>query len=388
MINYKQMGTPEFVRSTEEVEAPFTNTPESSGDAEVISLIGRLSLASAPEQEIPAESDDPDTDEEFIFPEHDPKEDIMVELREGLDSLRHGKRTRHTHTDRESGAGGSLEALDVFLKQVRQTGRLLTAQEEIALAKRIERGDLAAKQKLINKNLRLVLSQARRYQGRGLDLPDLLQEGMIGLIRASEKFDWRRGYKFSTYGILWIRQALQRGLQNSGKTIRLPVHVAGDLRKVEKHEGLLIAKLGPDHRPTVEELMQATDLSREKVIQALAARDMQVLSLDKLVGDEGDTPYGDLLPANVDVAAEATENLAHEAQEEAFREMVMGSRGGLSDKERRVLELRFGLGDQAEHTYTQIGRVVGISPLTAQKLEQNALNKLQRNEHFAQRLGR
>jgi RNA polymerase primary sigma factor len=388
MINYKQMGTPEFARSVEEIETPFPHAPETAGGAEVISLVGRLSLAPAPEEVVADEFDDPDTDEEFIFPEHDPKKDIMAELREGLADLRHGKQTR-AHPNVEADEGSNLEALEVFLKQVRQTGRLLTGEEEIALAKRIERGDLAAKEKLINKNLRLVISQARRFQGRGLDLPDLVQEGMVGLIRASEKFDWRRGYKFSTYGTLWIKQALQRGLQNYSNTIRLPVHVAGDLRKVEKREGLLIAKAGQDYKPTVEELVQETGLNSERVTRALAARDMiQVLSLDKPVGEDNEMVFGDLLPSPVDVAAEVTEGLAYEEQEEAFRDMVMGSRGGLSDKERRVLELRFGLGDEAAHTYTQIGRIIDISPLKVQKLEQNALNKLQRNEHFAQRLGR
>ena len=146
---------------------------------------------------------------------------------------------------------GSMESLELFFREAR-THELLTAAEEIELAKRIERGDLEAKTRMINANLRLVVAQARRYQGHGLPLEDLVQEGMLGLIRAVEKFDWRKGFKFSTYGTLWIRQAIQRGLQNSGRTIRVPVHVAQRQVKVRKVESELALKLGRE--PTDEEV--------------------------------------------------------------------------------------------------------------------------------------
>ncbi len=146
-------------------------------------------------------------------------------------------------TNEEERSAGVVESLELFLRRAR-LHPLLTAAEEIELAKRIERGDLEAKERMINANLRLVVSQARRYQGHGLPMEDLVQEGMLGLIRAVEKFDWRRGFKFSTYGTLWIRQAIQRGLQNHGRTIRVPVHVSQRQVKVRKIEGELSTKLG------------------------------------------------------------------------------------------------------------------------------------------------
>jgi len=156
----------------------------------------------------------------------------------------------------------SADPVRSYLKEIGRVP-LLTAAEEIELAKRIERGDLAAKERMINSNLRLVVSQARRYQGHGLPMEDLVQEGMLGLIRAVEKFDWRRGFKFSTYGTLWIRQALQRGLQNHGRTIRLPVHVAQRQTKVRKVESELGTKLGRE--PTDEEIAAVAELSVDEV---------------------------------------------------------------------------------------------------------------------------
>jgi RNA polymerase primary sigma factor len=162
------------------------------------------------------------------------------------------------------GATGSMteNSLDLFLRAARAHA-LLTAEEEVDLAQRIERGDLEAKERMINSNLRLVVSQARRYQGHGLPMEDLVQEGMLGLIRAVEKFDWRRGFKFSTYGTLWIRQALQRGLQNHGRTIRLPVHVAQRQTKVRKVESELSTKLGRE--PTDEEIAAEAKIDVDEV---------------------------------------------------------------------------------------------------------------------------
>src|SRR5205085_3921082 len=156
------------------------------------------------------------------------------------------------------------ESLEQFFSQARRYP-LLTAAEEVELAKRIERGDLEAKERMINSNLRLVVSQARRYQGLGLPMGDLVQEGMLGLIRAVEKFDWRRGFKFSTYGTLWIRQAIQRGLQNTGRTIRVPVHVAQREVKVRKIESELSTKLGRE--PTDEEIAAAAKLPVDEVTE-------------------------------------------------------------------------------------------------------------------------
>src|SRR5437868_15280971 len=159
---------------------------------------------------------------------------------------------------------------------------LLRAEEEIELAKRIERGDLDAKERMINSNLRLVVSQARRYQGHGLSMEDLVQEGMLGLIRAVEKFDWRRGFKFSTYGTLWIRQAIQRGLQNHGRTIRVPVHVAQRQVKIRKLEGELNNRL--QREPTDEEIAALAELSEDEVIE-LRELSRGLASLDQPVSE-------------------------------------------------------------------------------------------------------
>ena len=185
----------------------------------------------------------------------------------------------------------TLDSLQLLLREAGRF-RLLTPAEEIELAKRIEKGDLMAKERMINSNLRLVVANARRYQGQGLALGDLIQEGMLGLIRAVEKFDWRKGFRFSTYATLWIRQAIQRGLENTSRTIRLPVHVAQRSRKVGRIERELTTKLG--HEPTDEEIADAADLPLADVIEIRKA-DRAVVSLDKPVGDDGDTSFGDLL---------------------------------------------------------------------------------------------
>src|SRR6202161_916224 len=190
---------------------------------------------------------------------------------------------RQTAAESRAAAGpvGAMteNSLDLFLRAARQHP-LLTADEEVELAKRIERGDLEAKERMINSNLRLVVSQARRYQGHGLPMEDLVQEGMLGLIRAVEKFDWRRGFKFSTYGTLWIRQALQRGLQNHGRTIRVPVHVSQRQVKVRKVESELSTKLGRE--PTDEEIAAVTEIPLEEVIE-LRELSRAMTSLDQPV---------------------------------------------------------------------------------------------------------
>src|SRR5918995_1718247 len=200
-------------------------------------------------------------------------------------------RPKDTEQQYQADVDPTLDSLQLLL---REAGRftLLTPAEEIELAKRIEKGDLVAKERMINSNLRLVVANARRYQGQGLALGDLIQEGMLGLIRAVEKFDWRKGFRFSTYATLWIRQAIQRGLENTSRTIRLPVHVAQRSRKVGRIERELTTKLG--HEPTDEEIASAADLPLADVIEIRKA-DRAVVSLDKPVGDEGDTSFGDLL---------------------------------------------------------------------------------------------
>ncbi len=260
---------------------------------------------------------------------------------------------------------GLAESLDLFFRDARRHA-LLSAAEEIELAKRIERGDLGAKDRMINANLRLVVSQARRYQGHGLPLEDLVQEGMLGLIRAVEKFDWRRGFKFSTYGTLWIRQAIQRGLQNSGRTIRLPVHVAQRQVKVRKVESELSVTLGRD--PTDDEIANVAELPVEQVseIRELAR---SLTSLDQPVSDDGEVVLGDLLPSD---RPGAFDELADQLREQQVAEAL----ARLPQRERNVIELRFGLSGDEPRSTRQTGTELGISAAQASELEEQALRRL------------
>ena len=188
-------------------------------------------------------------------------------------------------------AAATTDALQLFLNEIRRYP-LLTAAEEVELAKRIEQGDLEAKERMINSNLRLVVSIAKKYQGQELSLLDLIQEGIFGLIRAAEKFDWRKGYKFSTYATFWVRQAIQRGLANKARTIRIPVHIGQRERKIARAERELQAKHGRE--PTDEEIAEAAELPLAQVQEVREAA-RTVTSLDRPVGEEGDTALGDLL---------------------------------------------------------------------------------------------
>src|SRR5688572_1515635 len=247
---------------------------------------------------------------------------------------------------------------------------LLTPAEEIELSKRVEKGDLAAKERMINSNLRLVVSVARKYQGQGLPIGDLVQEGILGLIRAVEKFDWRKGFRFSTYGTLWIRQAIQRGLENTSRTIRLPVHMSQRARKVARIERELILKLG--HEPTNEEIANAAELTIEEV-EEIKSADQAPASLDKTVGDDGDTAFGDLLAADQQSPEEeVTEAWASDVLQTAVKD--------LPEQERRVIELRFGAGPEGKmHTLGQAGKVLGVSAERTRQIEERALRRLSQN---------
>jgi RNA polymerase primary sigma factor len=264
------------------------------------------------------------------------------------------------------GSGAMTEnSLDLFLRAARAHA-LLTADEEIELAKRIERGDLAAKERMINSNLRLVVSQARRYQGHGLPMEDLVQEGMLGLIRAVEKFDWRRGFKFSTYGTLWIRQALQRGLQNHGRTIRLPVHVAQRQTKVRKVESELSTKLGRE--PTDEEIAAEAKLDVDEVAE-LRELTRGLTSLDQPVGEDGETAFGDLLASDRPEPSD-------EVEQAERQELISGAVGLLPEAERNVIRLRFGLAGTEPLNLRQTGIELGIPLGKARELEQQGLSRL------------
>jgi RNA polymerase primary sigma factor len=257
------------------------------------------------------------------------------------------------------------DSLELFLREVR-AHPLLTAAEEVELAKRIEQGDLEAKERMINANLRLVVSQARRYQGHGLPMEDLVQEGMFGLIRAVEKFDWRRGFKFSTYGTLWIRQAIQRGLQNHGRTIRVPVHVAQRQVKVRRLESELSTKLSRE--PTDEEIAEAAGIPVDEVAE-LRELSQGLASLDQPVGETGETVFGELLASD---RPEPDDEVAASDRDQRVSEVVER----LPEAERKVIRLRFGLTGDEPHSFRQIGSELGITQERARQLEQQGLNRL------------
>ncbi len=267
----------------------------------------------------------------------------------------------------------TTDSLELFLRQAR-IHPLLTAAEEIELTQRIERGDLEAKERMINSNLRLVVSQARRYQGHGLSMEDLVQEGMLGLIRAVEKFDWRRGFKFSTYGTLWIRQAIQRGLQNHGRTIRVPVHVAQRQVKVRRIESELSTKLSRE--PTDEEVAEAAELEVEDV-REMRELSRGLASLDQPVGEDGETAFGELLAAD---RPEPVEEVLDADRDRRINDIV----GQLPEAEREVIRLRFGLTGDEPRTLRQAGSELGISAERARELEERGLRALAANNELDQ----
>jgi RNA polymerase primary sigma factor len=259
----------------------------------------------------------------------------------------------------------TTDALQLFLNEIRRYP-LLTAGQEVELSKRIEQGDLAAKERMINSNLRLVVSIAKKYQGQELSLLDLIQEGIFGLIRASEKFDWRKGYKFSTYATFWIRQAIQRGLANKARTIRIPVHIGQRERKIARAERELSAKLGRE--PSDDEIAREAELPLDQVEEVREAA-RTVTSLDRPVGEEGDTALGDLLeggapPPDQEVEVSLSEQLLRRTIEE------------LPEPERDVIRLRFGLTGEDPQPLRETGRRLGLSAERVRQIESRALKRL------------
>jgi RNA polymerase primary sigma factor len=270
-------------------------------------------------------------------------------------------------------AVATTDALQLFLNEAGRY-KLLTASEEVELAKRIERGDKEAKDLMINSNLRLVVSIAKKYQGHGISLLDLIQEGIIGLIRAVEKFDWRRGYKFSTYATWWIRQAVQRGVANKSRTIRIPVHIVEREQKISRAERELTAKL--ERPPTDEEIARQTKLSLKHVREVRAAA-RAVTSLDRPVGEEGDTSFGDLIAGE---HTEPSEEVHLSLAERAVRSAVEG----LPEREREVVKLRYGMnGDRDPQSLEEIGRMLGITRERVRQIEAQALAHLAERREVA-----
>jgi RNA polymerase primary sigma factor len=308
--------------------------------------------------ELIQESDLTDDDAQVV---HDMLQERGIDLRDdcGRQAV---EQTSYAHADM---AERTTDAMSLFLQEVRRYP-LLTKAQEVDLAKRIERGDLEAKSELVNSNLRLVISNARKYQGHELPLLDLIQEGILGLIRATEKFDWRKGYKFSTYATFWIRQAIQRALDNRARTIRIPVHLGQRERKIARAHRDLAAQLGRE--PTDQELARAAEITPEELAEARAASRV-VTSLDRPVGESEDTPFGALLASD---ERGPEEEVDISLREDALRRALEQ----LPEREREVVKLRYGIDGDDPAPLSETGRRLGISQDTVRRLERKALAEL------------
>jgi len=260
----------------------------------------------------------------------------------------------------------STDSLQLFLKDIGKV-ELLTAAEEVELAKRIERGDHRAKQEMVEANLRLVVSIAKRYRNQGLPFLDLIQEGTIGLVRAAEKFDWRKGYKFSTYATWWIRQAVARALADKGRTIRMPVHVVEKLNKIVRSERKLRGELCREPLPI--EIARDIDLPLDEVEQILRTSQAPV-SLEKPVGDEEESEFGHFL---TDENAPLPDEVADTTLRQELLSDILDT---LSQRERRVLELRYGLGGEQPRTLDEVGRTFNVTRERIRQIENQSLKKL------------
>jgi RNA polymerase primary sigma factor len=261
----------------------------------------------------------------------------------------------------------SLDSLRLYLRSIGRV-ELLTAEEEVTLAKRIERGDMLAKQQMIEANLRLVVSIAKSYLGRGLTFLDLIQEGSLGLIRAVEKFDYRRGYKFSTYATWWIRQAVTRAIADKGRTIRIPVHMVEKLNKVVHVERQLVQALGRE--PLPEEIARELECSPREVRDILRIA-QQPVSLEKPIGEEEESELGDF------VEDKTAESPFEQASENLRRENVRRALAALPAREREVIEMRFGLTGERPRTLEEVGRAFNVTRERIRQIENHTLKKLE-----------
>jgi RNA polymerase primary sigma factor len=261
----------------------------------------------------------------------------------------------------------SLDSLRLYLREIGKVP-LLTADQEVYLAKRIERGDMFAKTQMIEANLRLVVSIAKSYLGRGLSFLDLIQEGSLGLIRAVEKFDYRKGYKFSTYATWWIRQAVTRAIADKARTIRIPVHMVEKLNKVVHIERQLVQRLGREPRP--DEIADELEITTEEVREILRMAQLPV-SLEKPIGEEEESSLGDFVP---DDQAESPFDTASVSLR---REDIENALSSLPERERKVIELRFGLKGEPPCTLEEVGKAFGVTRERIRQIENNTLKKLE-----------
>jgi RNA polymerase primary sigma factor len=276
------------------------------------------------------------------------------------------KRTRRK-ASLELKADMTTDSLQLFLKDIGKR-RLLSAQEEVALAKRIERGELDAKQKMVESNLRLVVSIAKNYRNQGLPFLDLIQEGTLGLVRATEKFDYRKGFKFSTYATWWIRQAIARSLADKARTIRIPVHVVEKLNRIGRAERGLVTAFGRE--PTAEEIAEVTGIDPDEV-DSIKRSARAPISLEKPVGDAEESEFGQF------IADEQAESPYDRAVENLREDALRNALNNLSYRARRVIELRYGLAGEHPRTLDEVGRTFNVTRERIRQIENQSLKKLQ-----------
>jgi RNA polymerase primary sigma factor len=306
-----------------------------------------------------------------LVEEIDPATAANLSIERALDER--GRRTPKIALDLKPDM--TTDSLQLFLKDIGKV-RLLTAPEEVDLAKRIWRGDMDAKQKMVESNLRLVVSIAKNYRNQGLPFLDLIQEGTIGLVRAAEKFDYRKGFKFSTYATWWIRQAIARALADKARTIRIPVHIVEKLNKIGRAERKLVTGLGRE--PTLEEIAEVTGIDPDAV-DAIKRSAQAPISLEKPVGNDEESEFGQF------IADEQAESPYERAVEILTKEALRDALENLSYRERRVLELRYGLDGERPRTLDEVGRTFNVTRERIRQIESGSLKKLQ-NLREAQKL--
>ena len=293
-------------------------------------------------------------------------DDFYAALEEAQIAVVHADEPDEPEPEVEPAAEITTDALQLFLKDIGKVP-LLTAAQEVELAKRIERGDHSAKQAMVEANLRLVVSIAKRYRNQGLPFLDLIQEGTIGLVRAAEKFDYRKGFKFSTYATWWIRQAVARAIADKGRTIRMPVHVVEKLNRIMRSERKLRAELARE--PLIDEIARDVEMTIDEVEQIRRSAQVPV-SLEKPVGDDDESEFGHFL---ADESAPLPDELAETTlQREALRSIL----DALSERERLVLELRYGLDGQQPRTLDEVGRQFNVTRERIRQIEHQGLKKL------------